>query len=218
MTEEKSAGLLLQTIPYLGSGRILKVFTGQAGLISLFTKKKNLGSMASPFCIGEWVYKKGQRDLYSLKDASLLDPLLGLRQSFAAISAAGSIAQDILKSQMPDEAAAPLYELACSYFKKLSEFTQPEILSTSFRLKLLLHEGLLSLKPHCTSCSEKALHLSQGESFCPNHASFKGVPFSEGEWGQLHLLAFASKFSLLRELRIKPSLIEKISFLSEDKF
>lgn len=215
MTQEKSVGLLLQTIPYLGTGRILKVFTREAGLISLFTKKKNLGSLASPFCTGEWVYKKGQGDLFSLKDASLIDPLLDLRQSFASISAAGCIAQDILKSQMPEQAVPALYELASSYFKKLSEFAQPEILSMSFRLKLLLHEGLLSLKTQCTSCPEKALHLSQGESFCPNHTSFTSITFTPTEWDQLHLLAFASKFSMLHELKIKSSLTEKISLLSD---
>lgn len=214
MSEEKNLGLLLQAIPYLGTGRILKVFTREAGLISLFTKKKNLGSLASPFCTGEWVYKKGLGEIYTLKEASLIDPLLDLRKSFNSISAAGLMAQDILKSQLPEQPAESLYDLLYTYLKKLSEFTHPEVLAMSFRLKLLLHEGLLSLKTQCSQCLERALHLSKGESFCINHSLFTGLTFTQTEWDQLYQLAFASKFSLLNEQKIKHSLIEKISSLS----
>ena len=211
MREEKNKGLLLQTIPYLGSSRILKVFTREAGLISLFTKTKNLGSLGSPFCIGEWIYKGGKGDIYTLQDASLIDPLLDLRHSFASISSAGSMAQDILRSQLPEQASPPLYDLLGGYFKKLAQFSQPEILVISFRLKLLLHEGLLSLNTQCTRCAHKALHLSRGESFCLNHSLSTGLTFTQIEWDQLHQLAFASKFSLLNELNIPPSFMEKIS-------
>lgn len=214
MSEAKSQGLLLQAIPYLGTGRILKVFSREAGLISLFTKKKTLGSLASPFCIGEWIYRKRPGgDLYTLQDASLIDPLLGLRHSFHCLSAAGLMAQDILKSQLPIETSPALYDLLCSYFKQLHSFLHPEILSTSFRLKLLLHEGLLSLTKHCSHCPHAALHLSEGESFCSFHAPLPSIEFTQIEWEQLHLLAFASKFSLLHEIQIQPLLIEKSSIL-----
>lgn len=213
MNETKSEGLLLQTIPYLGTGRILKIFTRESGLISLFTKKKNLGSLGSPFCIGEWIYKKGSTDLHPLKDASLIHPLLELRTSFHLLSTAGSIAQDILKSQLPITSPHHLYELLISYFKKLPQFKHPEILLISFRLKLLIHEGLLSLNAQCTRCPENAQHLLHGESFCIHHALGRGIEFSQTAWQQLHLLAFASKFSSLEHLSIESSLIEKSSLL-----
>jgi DNA repair protein RecO (recombination protein O) len=207
--EEKTEGLLLQTVPYLGQSRILKIFSKKEGLITLFTKKKNLNALGSPFCIGEWAYKKGKGDMDLLQDGSLIDPLLDLRKSFAALSAAGSMAQDILTSQLPAQEALALYELLRSYFKKLPQFIHPEILAISFRLKLLLLEGLLSLKNHCAHCRAPANHLCKGESFCASHAPFPSISFTFAEWQQLHCLAFAQKFSLLQELKMEPSFIKK---------
>jgi DNA repair protein RecO (recombination protein O) len=213
MTEEKSIGILLQAIPYLGQGRILKVFTKDFGLITLFTKKKNLGSLTSPFCIGEWVYKKGLSDLYTLKDASLIDPLLPLRSSFAHLSCAGQIAQEILKSQLSSQKAEALYELLSCYFKQIHYFENPQVLSMSFRLKLLLHEGLLSIQSQCSRCEEMANHLSEGESFCLIHAKVNSVAFSKEEWDQLELMTFAQKFSLLQKVEVDTALIEKMGLI-----
>ena len=208
--EEKQQGLLLHSIPYLNNSHILKIFTQEEGLISIFTKKKDHRALASPFCIAEWVYKKRQSDMYTLLDGSLLDPLLDLRQSFASLSAAGSMAQDILKSQLPSQASPQLYALLCSYFKKIPQFKTPEILAISFRLKLLLHEGLLSLKPDCSLCSRPASILAQGESFCPSHAPSPNLHFTPEEWAQLHALTFASNFSSIHPLELNPSLAQKI--------
>jgi DNA repair protein RecO len=213
VVEKVSQGLLLQAIPYLGSGRILKVFTRKEGLISLFTKTRKLGSLGSPFCIGEWVYQDGSKDLYKLKDASLVDPLLDLRTSFEAISSAGLIAQEILKSQLPSPTSPLLYELLIKYFKKLSQFTNPEILPLSFRCKLLLYEGLLSLKNTCAHCANPALCLFRGESFCPDHAPITAAIFTPLEWEQLLLLTWAPQFSLLQALEIKPPLIKKMKLI-----
>jgi len=217
MTKEKSEGLLLQSIPYLGKSYILKVFTQQMGLISLFTKRKIPGSLTTTFCIGEWVYQKKLGDMYTLYDASLIDPLLDLRQSFACLSSAGRIAQDVLQSQLPHQGIHPLYELLCSYFKKIPQFSHPEILSVSFRLKLLIYEGLLSLKKQCSHCTNEACYLSGGESFCLSHAPLAGIAFTAEEWNQLHLLAFTLRFSILQELEMKASLLEKSSLILRDR-
>ena len=58
MSEE---GVLLQTIPYSGRQRILKIFTPDSGLISLIAKSK-APVWTTPFCIAEWVYIKGQKE------------------------------------------------------------------------------------------------------------------------------------------------------------
>jgi len=180
MGSETSKGLLLQAIPYLGQKKILKILTQDHGLISLMTR-----SSASPFCIAEWVYKKTQKELSTLTDFSLLDPLLELRQDYTLITAAGSMARDLLRTQMPNKPAP--FTLACAYFKKLP--LNPQMMLASFRLKLLIHEGLLS---------------SDVE---PN--------FSDLEWEQLSTLAFARQFSQIQEQKEAP--LEKIGALFEEK-
>lgn len=182
MREEKTQGILLQLTPYLGRKKILKVFTRDSGLISLFAKSTHL----SPFCIAEWVYHKGVKEIYSLKDTTLLDPLLPLRDSYATLSAAGSMAQDLLRTQFPDKKTPELFDLACLYLKHLP--SNPTIFAASFRLKLLFYEGLLSTTP--------------APSFTPT------------EWETVTLLAFSRKLSLIQEQRNAP--LEKIQTLFEN--
>lgn len=183
MTEEKTIGLLLQSIPYLGKKKIFKIFTRDHGLISLFVRSTPL----SPFCIAEWVYHKGQKEIHTLKDSSLLDPLLFLRESYAILSAAGSIAQDLLRTQFPDKGAPELFDLVYLYLKNLP--ANPQILAASFRLKLLFHEGLLSTEPF--------------PSFTPT------------EWEQVSVLAFSRQLSMIQSQKSAP--FEKINALFEER-
>jgi len=215
--EEKSQGVLLQSIPYLGRQKILKIFMPENGLVSLIVKSANpaLTALTSPFCIAEWVYKKGQKEIHTLKDGSLLDNLLELRINYDTLAAAGAMAQDLLRSQLPSKRAPALFDLFCAYLKKSAHFAKPAILAASFRLKLLQHEGLLSLQKECSSCASFAVHLHQGESYCPYHAPFPGLTFTAEEWETLHLLAFARQFSLFQHLVHAP--LEKISALFEER-
>lgn len=166
---ETTLGILLQTIPYLGQKKILKVLTPEHGLLSFITQKP-----LSPFCIAEWVYRKTQKEIHTLTDFSLTDSLLELRQNYSVISAAGSIAQDLLLTQMPGKPSP--YTLAAAFLKKLP--LNPPILALSFSLKLLIHEGLFS---------------SDTES-----------DFTPDEWEQVKILAFAKHFSQIQEITNVP--------------
>lgn len=210
MHETKSHGLLLQSIPYLGKKHILKVFTLEDGLVTLMAKSGH-----APFCIGEWVYHKKRSDIYTLQDTSLIDGLLDLRQNYKTLVAAGSIAQDLLHSQLPCRKNIDLYALATTYFKKLPLFKHPETLVASFRLKLLLHDGLLSLREACTTCGSSACHLFQGESYCLAHGPTPGISFDADEWKTLLVLSFARQFSLLEILETLPT--EKIGVLFKER-
>ena len=229
--EEKTEGIILRSIPYLGSQKILKVFTPEAGLISLMAKKLSFAPFTSPFLVAEWVYKKGKEEIHLLKDASLLNPLSELRNDYATLSAAGEIAQDLLRSQLPAKKGGALYSLVLSYFGKLPLFARPETLAASFRLKLLLHEGLLAIQPECALCGAPAQSLSSGESFCPchaghaGHADYKGhaghggiepISFTRDEWALLLLLANARRFAILQPLQLSPTLQKKIGLVFEE--
>lgn len=188
--EEKTEGLLLQAIPYLGHQKILKVFTPEAGLLSFIVKQKKL-SQLSPFLVAEWVYRNGKEDLHLLKDLTLLNDLLHLRESYEILSLAGQMAKDLLRSQWPAKQGKDLYHLTLAYLEKLSTFSQPGTLAASFRLKLLLHEGLFS------ESAER--------------------PFSNAEWEVVHTCATARRFSLLETLSLSPPLSEKINIFFEEK-
>ncbi|MGB7978762.1 MAG: DNA repair protein RecO [Chlamydiales bacterium] len=177
-------GLLLQTIPYLGEKKILKIFTPEQGLLSLFARKTKL----APFCLAEWIYRKTEKEIHTIQDSTLLDPLLHLRDHYHVLVAAGAIASDLLKTQMPGKKAPALFELALFYLRKLS--SAPDLFVASFRLKLLVHEGLFSETPDPS--------------------------FSALEWEEVHTLAFSRKLSAIQTLPSAPH--AKIQLLFHKRF
>jgi len=214
--EEKTEGALLHATAYLGAQKILKIFTPDAGLISLIAKKP-MAALSSPFCIAEWVYRKGKKEIHLLTDATLLDDLSDLKQSYTLIEAAGAMAQDLLSSQFPAKKGRGLYALLLAYLKKLPAFPHPHTLAASFRLKLLLHEGLLALQPECAQCGNSASHLADGESVCSSHAGVRSHSFDDEEWVLLQTLAYARQFAPLQALVLTTELQDKIGVLFEER-
>lgn len=190
MTEEKKEAICLTTIPYLEKAQILKVFTKESGLISLIVKKKSLLSF-SPFCLAEWVVKKGKGDLYLAIDATSLDSYLELRKSYATLQAAGKIAQSLLRSQMPQKPSPLLYKLLFSYFQKLKTSSNGKALAASFMLKLLIHEGLFSPVDSVEKWEEEEKEL-------------------------IFQLSFAQRFQDLERIILREELIEKIDQFFEE--
>ena len=171
-----SEGILLRSAPYINRKQILTVFTAEAGLVSLIASPPNL---PAPFCIGEWVYKKGRKDLHFLREMSLLHPLMELREQEASLFAAGRIAQALLRwAATPDP---KLYQLCKAYFLQIHRFPAPEALLASFRLKLLQHEGLLALNRICSQCPEPTSALAFGECFCQSHTPPAAISLSPEE-------------------------------------
>ena len=211
---EKSEGILLHAIPYLGRQKILKVFSPNEGLISFMAKSAN-PAFTDPFCICEWVFQRGKKEIHSLKDISLIDNLLEIRKSYDSLCAAGKMAQDILRTQLAGKRTDALYALLKAYLKKLPSMENKTALAESFRIKLLIHEGLLSLEKTCASCGASALHLHEGESFCSSHAHPLGLSFSQEEWGTICALGYERTFSAFEARRALP--IEKLDRLFKER-
>jgi recombinational DNA repair protein (RecF pathway) len=158
--EEKISGLLLQSIPYLGQQKILKVLTAESGLLSFMSKSPK--HPTTPFALAEWVYRRTQKEIHTLLDATLLDPLPELRRDYLTLTTAGTLVQDLLRTQFPHK-KAPL-DLAYAYLKKLPR--APTLLLASFRLRLLAFEGLLSPDPLFTPAEWAQIeHLATARHF-----------------------------------------------------
>jgi recombinational DNA repair protein (RecF pathway) len=118
---------------------------------------------------------------------------------------------------MPGKQSHELFALSCAIFQKISSFDHPEILAALFRVKMLLHEGLLSIDKGCSQCEGPALHLCEGESYCLKHAGCPGWTFAPEEWSHLHLLATARSFALLKETAPQKELYGKILSLFNER-
>ncbi len=205
MQEEKTEGIVLRSQDYNERHRIITLFS-PLGLISLIVKnisRKNarLLTLTTPFSHGEYLYSEGRSDLFKYHDGSLLDDHLDLRQNLKSLQTAGALANAILASQMAGKPAPALFALYKTYHKQVCNFDDPAPLVASFTLKLLKHEGLLSLSSDCAKCEIISAHfLHQGESFCSQHAEPDAMPFSAAEWEMLLALERAKQFSELRTI------------------
>lgn len=217
MQEERTHGIVLRSLDYRDGQRIITLFT-PLGLMSLIVKRiqrrsSHLLTLTTLFCEGEFLFKKGRSELYSFVDGSVLDAHLPLRKKLLFLQTAGALAKIILSSQFNGKASHGLYQLFRCYLKQIPSFTTPSSLLASFQLKLLSHEGLLSLTPLCNQCQEHpSRHLSAGESLCREHAGEDSVTFSSEEWSELFALFSATRLSTLRPLTPSATLLQKVDF------
>lgn len=215
MYEERTEGIILRSQDYKEHHRIITLFSPQ-GLISLIVKsisRKNarLLTLTTPFSHGEYIYHQGQSELFRFHDGTVLDDHLNLRQSLQFLQTAGALANAILASQMIGKPAPILYALYKSFHKQICTFDDPAPLLASFYLKLLRHEGLLSLSLYCANCGKNiAQALNNGESLCSQHAGQEATSFSPLEWELLLSLEGAHQFSTLRSHRFPLVLLQKI--------
>ncbi len=192
MQEEKIEGIVLRAQDYKERHRIITLFSS-SGLLSLIVRgisRKNarLLSLTTPFCHGEYLFRRGRTELFNFVDGSVLDDHFSLRQSLASLNTAGALANAILTSQLPGKSSPHLFSLYKSYHKQVVHFEDSNTLLSSFYLKLLHHEGLLS------------------PSEVPPH-------FSSHEWQLVLSLGSAQQFSSLRTLTLTPQLPQKINAL-----
>lgn len=219
MNDAKTEGIVLKTVPFKENDRILSLFTPDYGVISLYVRglsKKNtaLINLTTPLCRAEYLFRKKRSDLYHFIDGSIIDLHLPLRRSYHHLASAGKMVQAISKSQMPGKSGKRLYQLLSAYLKKLPETSFPETFWASFALKLLKHEGLLSVDPLCLLCKQlDASHLFMGESRCGKCTDPTGTSFSTLDWKTLQILTHVRLFDPLLTLELPPSLIEAINTL-----
>ncbi|HEY2811630.1 MAG TPA: DNA repair protein RecO [Rhabdochlamydiaceae bacterium] len=218
MHDEKTEGIVLRSLDYKDSQRIITVFT-PLGLLSLIVKglharNTQLLTLTTPFCEGEFLFKRGRSELLKLVDGTVLDPHLSLRQRLSSLETASHLNKAILASQLAGKISWDLYQLFRIFLKQIPSFELPAALLASFQLKLLTHEGLLFLSQQCNRCPEKsAQFLSKGESLCQAHSLEEGFSFSPEEWICLIQLQQAREFSALRALDLPLPLLQKISLL-----
>lgn len=221
--EEKSEGIVVRSADYKERERIITVFTPNAGLISLIVKyisrrKPNFLSLSTPFCQGEFIFRRGKSELFRFHDGTVLDEMLILRSRLNHLQAAGNMTQSVLLSQMPGKAAPQLYSLFLAYMKHVPYFEDASILTASLDLKILKYEGLLALTRSCSVCQSLPVHyLWHGECFCASHAPHQAAhSLSPDEWHLLEELLLAKSFERLKDLKIEPDLLAKIrSFFKE---
>ena len=205
MSEGRIEAITLKTFPYRDRTRIVKFFSKEEGLLSMIVKgispkKPNLLVLSSPLILVRLVYRKKKGDLHLLTDVKIENSFLDIRKSLTTLNAACEMGRAIRTSQLPRKSSPQLYALFKIYLEKIPFFENPWILTSSFLLKLLLHDGHLHLQAKCQRCEKKAFFLEKGESLCHQHKSPFSLSFTEREWEDLFVLIYSKKFSDLQRI------------------
>jgi len=175
---EQVEGIVLRAQDYKENERLITLFT-PLGILSLIargigSKHKSLLALTTPLCHGEYHIQPGRSDLIRLRDGTVLNEHLILRERLDWLRSAGSITQVVLRSQMPGKPAPALFHLYKAYLQHIPKIRHLEALYCSFCLKVLKHEGVFSdtfwedhLEFKLLTAMEKTqlLHLSQIKKF-----------------------------------------------------
>ncbi len=205
MTIHRTEGIVLKAFKFRDYDQILSIFTPGDGLLKLIIKnalsaKRGRGALTAPFTRAEFIYSPSRGELCPCSEVSLINQHLYLRNHLPILEAATEMLQATIMTQMPNKAAPDLYKLLAVYLEKLESIQPPHLLSTSYFLKVLRHDGLLRLQDHCSVCpasSLETLFLSEGETFCSKHSPSQALQFLNSEYILLNTLAFCTTFKEL---------------------
>lgn len=162
---ESATGIVLNGHPYGDYGLLAVVFTENHGLLKFAlpyqrASKNKWQGLFQPLQEVELQFASTLKEVETVKNASLLSSNLQLRNSFETLEAASLMAQALIKTQVPGEASPALYALFKRYLSLLPEAPHPKMLLTSFRMKLLMHEGLLDTNALLSSEQNLLIALS----------------------------------------------------------
>lgn len=202
MEQIKTEGIVINAIPFRNYDCILTVFTPLEGLITLFfrgayrSKKGNGSGVTTPLSVVDLVYAKGKGDLYTCVEIVVINHHLPLRSNLAILEGACDMIKAISKTQLPGKSSPELYQLLLIYLAKLPSVTFPQVLTCSFRLKILRYEGL----------------------FADSDTPIENFPLTTEEQHTIEHLAFCRDFSQLTTLNITGILSKKIYRLFDESF
>lgn len=194
MQTRRTEGIILQATKFQDFDQIVTLFTPEEGILRFMVKgalnpKLGKAALTAPLSRAEFIYSQGKSELYPCREISMLNSHLNLRENVLIMEAAFDFLQAIRATQLPHKAAPDLYKLLLIYLEKLPLIPDPKVLSTSFRLKTLRHEGLLNLST---------------------------TPFSEEERSFLDTLANSRSFNQLAALSVTPVLWQKVRRFFDD--
>lgn len=225
MDTQRTEGIILQAINFQDYDQILTVFSREEGMLKFIFKganspKRTKGAVTSPLTRAEFVYTKGKGDLYNCREVSIINQYLSLRQNLTYLEAACDLVLTLQKTQLTHKPAPDLYALLVSYLEKIPVTKDPRVLSASFRLKLLRHEGLYGFEEGCTACQTplSTFYIARGETFCKMHAPPKAIVFDKEEAAIITHLAFSRSLSQLVGMEMTPLLNDKIKQFFDEQF
>lgn len=180
---QRTEGIILRVIPFGDYDQILSIFTQDAGLIKVLFKgsrspRKGVQGICIPLTGVEVVYREKNSEIFACQEMDLVESYYSLRRNLLHLEIACDLLQAVGASQLVGKAAPHLYALLQIYLGKIPCTPDPRMLAVSFRLKVLLHEGLIAFPFVCCACDQimqggGGYHIDS-EWWCAHHHQVSG--------------------------------------------
>lgn len=214
--------IVLNTIPFQDSHQISTLFTREMGLckaIGSFSRlpKNALFGSLTPLNHIEVMFRPSKSDLLKIESASILNPCAPIRKDYDLLHHACCMLNSLMKFQLPHKPAPILFELLKSYLSLIADAKSPAAISASFQLKLLRHEGLISVTDQCKMCGDtpKEISIEDGRTICAAHTPLE-KRLTEDETAYFYALSLATSIKLLKEIEIPATLPSKVATIFEE--
>ncbi|WP_068467159.1 DNA repair protein RecO [Candidatus Protochlamydia phocaeensis] len=222
---QRTEGIILRTIPFRDYDQILVLFTQDAGLIKLLykgsrSKKRGVQGICMPLTRVEVIFKEKKGEIFSCQEISLLDSYRPLRQQLSSLEAGCELLQVLYATQWVGKPSPQLYALLKYYLEKIPAIPYPAILTTSFRLKLLKHEGLLTFPLRCSHCQQPLVSQAysyQSDLFCLQHHVPGSLYLQQKELDVLYKLMDCKTFQDLTQVLLPADFKAKMEIFFKER-
>jgi DNA repair protein RecO (recombination protein O) len=214
---QHTEGIILRTIPFRDYDQIITLFTPHVGILKILykgsrSKRRGAQGLCLPLTQVEVVYREKKGEIFACQEITLMNPFSFLRKELHHLQAACELLQVVLASQLTGKAAPALYALLCFYLEKIPCTLNPWTLTTSFRLKLLRHEGLSTIPFICSAC-QRLLHTvaytHKSEAWCLDHRPTESQVWESKELEQIYRLTTCQSYREISKENISLELQKK---------
>lgn len=166
----KTEAIVLRSMRFGEADRILHLYTPGRGRVGAIAKgvrraRSRFGGRLEPFGRVDLVLHEGRSDLLTVTGAQILEPHRALRESGAALDAAGRACDAVARLFEAAEPHPAIYHLLCNELTVLDRAAAaPQAAAAAgfhhhgnqlaFRLKLLLAGGFAPQLSACANCGE----------------------------------------------------------------
>ncbi len=188
--------VVLRIVNYGEADVIVTLMTAEHGLQKGFARaarnsRKRFGAVLDPFTQAMFHWSFGRGDLWSLKEADLINSRVGLRSEFQRLALA-SYGSELVTLLLEDgEPHKVVYELLCAFLDYLEQGGDLGTARLLFELRLIYLLGYIPHLLHCSEClkifSREQIYFDalRGGSLCHDCAGSVTLQIDIGTAGSL---------------------------------
>ena len=168
-------GIVVSTVPYKESSKIINIFTKDMGLIGCIAKgcksiKSKLRLGSEKFAYGTFHISYKENGLSTLTEVDIEDYFINIKSDITKISYLSYICE-LSEKVFRESNDKEIYSLMINAIKKIEENYEPKIITNILELKYLNYIGINLNLDECVSCGNTkvaTISLQKGGYICSN--------------------------------------------------